>query len=47
MISKGYTDLGCYGGVMFWQYVSDAGGNLIQQGAGHLKEMCAINKDCK
>ena len=45
--TKGYTDLKWYGGVMYWQYVSDNGGNAIQSAAGHLKELCAINRDCK
>lgn len=46
-VSRAYTDFGWYGGVMFWQYVSDVGGQAISNSAGHLKEMCAINKNCK
>ena len=46
-VSQAYTDFKWYGGVMFWQYVSDIGGKAIDTAAGHLKEMCATNKNCK
>lgn len=46
-VSKAYTEFGWFGGVMYWQYISDVGGKSINNAAGHLKEMCAINKDCK
>jgi chitinase len=45
--SKAYSDLGWYAGVMFWQYPSDLNGDAISKSAGHLKEMCAQNKNCK
>ena len=45
--TKAYTELKWYGGVMYWQYVSDVGGNAIHNAAGHLVELCNTNKDCK
>ena len=45
--TKAYTDFKWYGGVMYWQYTSDVGGNAIHNAAGHLVELCNTNKDCK
>ncbi len=45
-ISKGYDELKWYAGVMFWQYFSDPTGDGIKRAVGHLKEMCAQNRNC-
>jgi len=44
---QAYKDFQWYGGIMYWQYVSDVGGKYIQNSAGYLKELCNLNKDCK
>lgn len=44
---QAYAQNKWYGGIMYWQYVSDVGGKAIQSSAGYLKEQCALNKDCK
>lgn len=36
-VTKAYTDLKWYGGIMYWQYISDNGGQNIAKSAGHLK----------
>ena len=45
--SQAYNEHKWYAGIMFWQYSSDIGGKGIQLAAGHLKELCDLNKDCK
>ena len=45
--SQAYKDLNWYAGIMYWQYPSDIGGKAIQSSAGHLKELCSENKNCK
>jgi hypothetical protein len=48
-IERAYGQFDWYAGVTYWQYFSDPKGESILLGAGHLKELCAINKtvyDC-
>ena len=44
---KAYQDHKWFAGVMFWQYSTDLNGRSMMLAAGHLKEMCAQNKNCK
>lgn len=44
--TQAYNELQWYGGVMFWQYPSDLLGSAVRNAVGHLKELCAINKNC-
>ena len=46
-VAQAYQQNKWFAGIMYWQYVSDVGGNAIKSSAGFLKEQCAINKDCK
>ncbi len=44
--TRAYNELQWYAGVMFWQYPSDPVGAIVKNAAGHLKELCVLNKNC-
>ena len=46
-VSLGYQTLNWYGGVMYWQYVSDSDFSAIQNSCGYLKDQCEAKKNCK
>jgi hypothetical protein len=46
-LSSAYNNINWFAGLAIWQYSSDVRGKAMTTAAGHLKELCAINKDCK
>jgi hypothetical protein len=46
-VTDAYDKLKWFAGVGYWQYNSDVRGRSMTVAAGHLKELCASNKDCK
>lgn len=47
LVSQAYDDFQWFSGVALWQYSSDVRGKSMTNSAGHLKELCALNKNCK
>ena len=46
-VSTAYQTMNWYGGIMYWQYASDADMSAIQNSAGFLKTQCETKKTCK
>jgi hypothetical protein len=45
-IARAYEDLGWFAGVMYWQYISDSKGELINKAAKSIIDSCSTNKNC-
>lgn len=46
-VNMAYQTMNWYGGIMFWQYVSDSDFSAINNSCGYLKEQCETRKNCK
>jgi hypothetical protein len=46
-LSTAYNKIDWFAGAAIWQYSSDVRGKAMSSAAGHLKELCGLNKNCK